>query len=243
MKPIYPQNETYVQMKDDLSVPPVSVDTTKGKIEDEILAQDYEVNITKWFHESWDVYKQHWVAFCLFTILYLGVSFLRDIGVFLSVPLSYGFFIFVTNKIRYGGSSGAVRYDHFFFGYLFFLPCLLMTILQIISIFVLFCLCILPGIYGIFALSFSFLIFLEYHDQDIGVIGSMFLSCRVVNKHFLEVVMFLIINGLFLISGVLCFGVGILVTLPISAINLVFAFRDMFGLNLQKEQEKWCVIC
>jgi len=215
----------------------------RGSIEDEILAQDYEVNIPKWFSESWAIYKQHWIAFTLFTIFQIAVGVIPYVGSLIAFPLGFGIFLAVTNKIRYNGIQGEMRYDHLLFGFLFFVPLLMLAIIECIALIIGFLLCIIPGLYLLIALSFACLIFMEYHDQNIGILGSMILSMKVVNKHLCEVTLFLIVNALFMISGILLLGVGLLITIPIGSINLALAFKDLFGLNPRKEQERNCVMC
>jgi len=215
----------------------------RGAVADEILSQDYQINMPKWFSESWAIYKQHWIAFVLFTIFQLAVGFLPYIGFFVTFPLTFGIFIAVTNKIRYNGLNGDMRYDHFLFGFLFIVPLLAMTLVEGFLISLGLLLCILPGLYAIVALAFAIPVFLEYHNQNIGIIGSMQLSTQVVNKHLLEVALFLLANAVFMACGFFALGVGLLITLPMGSINIALAFKDMFGLNSRKEQEKGCVLC
>jgi hypothetical protein len=215
-----------------------------GTVSEEILAQDYQVTISKWFSDAWVVYKQHWIAFAVLTLFQLVVSgILPHIGPVLVYPLSYGIFIAVTHKIRHNGLMGEMKYDHLLYGYLYFLPMFLISILSVIVIFIGFFLCIIPGIYAIIALTFAIPIFLEYHDQHIGSIGSMLLSVKVINKHIVEMTLFLILNFLFMISGILLLGVGCLVTFPMSQIVLVMAFKDLFGLNPHKTTQARFTVC
>jgi len=214
-----------------------------ASIEDEILAQDYEVNLGKWFSESWAIYKQHWIAFVLFTIFQFAIAFIPYVGFLIALPLSFGIFFAVTNKIRYNGLTGDMRYDHFIFGYLFLLPLIVISILESIFISIGLLLCILPGLYFMVALSFSMYVFLEYHDQNVGIFNSMILSMKVVNKHLCEVTLYLIVDALFALSGFLLLGVGALVTVPMATIISALAFKDLFGLNPRKEQERACVFC
>jgi len=212
-------------------------------IAEEITAQDYEVNISKWYHDAWHIYKQHWIAFTIFTIFQIAVGWLPYVGSVLSIPLSFGVFLAVTNKIRYNGPNGDMRYDHFLFGFLFLLPLLLIALFSFIIIGLGFLLCILPGFYALIVLSFSIPIFLEYHHQKVGMIGSMQLSVKVINKHLVEMALFFLVNFLFMLSGLLLLGVGLIITIPMSSITFALAFKDLFGLNPTKEQETSCVLC
>jgi len=214
----------------------------RGPIADDILAQDYEVNIPKWFAESWVIYKQHWLAFSLFTLFVVAIACLPHVGGLISIPLTVGTFIAVSNKIRYNGLTGDLNYQHFFYGVLFTIPLMLLVLLKFVIVFVGFLLCIVPGLYAMLALSFAIPVFVEYYRHKIGIVGSMMLSMNVVNKHLLEVCLFLIVNALFMIAGIFCLGIGALVTFPMGMINITLAFKDMFGLDPAKEQEKACVL-
>jgi len=250
MKSMYPsQQPGYAPFNEEagletmprVSFPPGVLD--KDNFQDLILSQEYQVNIRKWFSLSWNVYKQHWIAFVLFAIFHGAILFLPYLGYFLAFPLNVGIFLAVSNKIRFGDLNAPLKYDHFFYGFLYYIPILLISFFVGIFVIIGFFLCIIPGLYALIALSFSMMVFFEYHSLDIGLFGAMILSQRVVNKQFFEVTAFLIINFLLGISGLLLFGVGALVTVPLSQIMLVFAFRDIFGLNPQKVQTRTLVVC
>eukprot|EP01101_Sappina_pedata_P012175 TRINITY_DN8315_c0_g1_i1.p1 TRINITY_DN8315_c0_g1~~TRINITY_DN8315_c0_g1_i1.p1 ORF type:complete len:205 (-),score=76.04 TRINITY_DN8315_c0_g1_i1:3-617(-) len=194
---------------------------------------DYQVAISKWFHESWAIYKQHWIAFSLYTLFVFAICAIPYLDL-LAFPLFYGVFIAVSNKIRYNGMDGRMKYEHFLYGYLYFVPILLLFILQLIAIFVGILFLILPGIYFMFALSYSTLIFIEFHHQKIGILGAMRLSMLAYNKHVLEMTFFLLLNLIFSLSGSLFFGIGFLITYPMSCINIVVSFRDIFSLDINK---------
>jgi len=232
--------------EESMGVAPVNVAPTGPvgcPIEDDILARDYEVNISKWFSESWAIYKEHWIAFSLFTIFQIVIGFIPYVGSIMALPLHFGIFIAVTNKIRYNGLQGVLRYDHLLFGYLFILPMFIMGFLELFIVAIGFLLCILPGFYFLIALSFGVLVFMEYHDQNVGLINAMVLSMKVVNKHLCEMTLFLVVNALLAISGFLLLGVGLLVTIPLASIMLALAFKDLFGLNPHKEQTRSCILC
>jgi len=222
---------------------PMGTQLNSQNFQELIMSQDYQLNIRKIFTLSWGVYKQHWLAFVLFTIFNFAVFFLPYVGNLIGFPLGVGIFIAVCNKIRSGNVDGELKYDHLFFGFLFYIPLIFITLFSVIVYAIGLLLCIVPGVYAMFVLAFSVPVFLEYHIFDVGVIGAMILSQRVVNKHFIDVAAFLLVNFLFVIAGLLCFGVGGLITVPMGQINIVFAFREMFGINAQKIQEKRCVIC
>jgi len=215
-----------------------------GNVSQEILSQDYHVTVTKWFSEAWVVYKQHWIVLGLLTLLQILVSsFLPHFGAILVYPLYFGVFIAVTHKIRHNGLNGELKYEHLLYGYLYILPLFLILLMCLVSITFGFILCIIPGFYAMIALAFAAPLFLEYHDQNVGLIGSMLLSVKVVNKHLCEMIFFLILNFLFGISGLLLLGVGVLLTLPMAQLATIMAFKDMFGLNPHKVPQVRFVIC
>jgi len=85
--------------------------------------------------------------------------------------------------------------------------------------------CILPGIY--LAVSWYFALPLVI-DRNLGFWDAMELSRKVVSKHWFLVFGFLLVVGLISVCGVIACCIGILVSMPIGLVALMYAYEDIF---------------
>jgi hypothetical protein len=89
-----------------------------------------------------------------------------------------------------------------------------------------FCFCVLPSIYVSVAWTFSIPLIL---DRGLGFWSAMELSRKVVTKHWFLVFAFLLVVGLVACCGMIACCVGLLVTIPIGWVALMYAYEDIFG--------------
>jgi hypothetical protein len=87
-------------------------------------------------------------------------------------------------------------------------------------------LCIIPGVY----LSVSWIFALPLViDRSLPFWDAMELSRKVVGKHWFITFAFLLVIGLLAACGIIACCVGILVTMPIASVALMYAYEDIFG--------------
>lgn len=99
---------------------------------------------------------------------------------------------------------------------------LAMTILVLVVILMGLLLLIIPGIIAGIALSFaSYLVI----DRNLGPVEAMKESLRITNGHKWNLLLFGLSVLFFNILGALFFGVGLLITIPISALATVYVYR------------------
>ena len=86
--------------------------------------------------------------------------------------------------------------------------------------------CLIPGIYLSVAWYFALPLVI---DRGLGFWDAMQLSRRLVNKHWFIVFAAMLVFGLLAMLGIIGCGIGILVTLPIGMIALMYAYETIFG--------------
>ena len=86
--------------------------------------------------------------------------------------------------------------------------------------------CLIPGIYLSVAWYFALPLVI---DRNLNFWPAMESSRRMVNKHWFLVFAAMLVFGLVAISGIIACGIGILVTMPISMIALMYAYETIFG--------------
>jgi len=211
-------------------------------IKEILLEKDYEVEICKWFTDAWVLFKQNIPGFMLITVIQIVLIYISNVfGGLLAWPLSFGYFIASTHALRSGEYP---KLRHMLGqGYLLFFPLFLITIVMGACIIAGFFFFIIPGIYIMIAFSFGSYVYLEYRPQNVRFWDSLMISMKMVNKHFFWITLFIICKLLLAASGLLFFGVGFLVTYPIACISVATAFNDIFGVNLDLNEEHSCVCC
>jgi uncharacterized membrane protein len=88
-------------------------------------------------------------------------------------------------------------------------------------------LCIVPGIY-LFVIWWGFVPLLII-DKRLDFWPAMELSRKVVNEHWWQVALLMLCVLSVGLSGLLVFGVGIFLTLPLAVAASVYAYEDIFG--------------
>jgi hypothetical protein len=102
---------------------------------------------------------------------------------------------------------------------------IMLSLVQIIFVFLGYMLCVIPGIY--LAVAWYFAIPLVI-DKGLGFWEAMELSRKMVNKHWFLVFAFLLVYGMLSMIGIIACFIGILVTLPIGFAALMFAYETIF---------------
>ncbi len=228
------------------SVPPVET----------VLARDYDLDIGSCISRSWELIKAHfWPVIGISALIMLisaainqvlslgtrpaiqgmimahrvsplGISLIFGTSI-LGSPvytlLTAGTFKYYLRLIRGEPATIADAFAGFspLAGQLILLG-LVTGILNMIG----FALCIIPGIY----LSVSWIFALPLViDRKLGFWDAMELSRKVVAKHWFMTFAFMLVIGLLGACGVIACCVGILVTIPISLVALMYAYEDIFS--------------
>jgi hypothetical protein len=89
-----------------------------------------------------------------------------------------------------------------------------------------FCLCVLPSIYLSIAWTFAMPLVI---DRGLGFWQAMELSRKVVTKHWFLVFAFVLVMGLVAAAGIIACCIGVLVTVPLFWVSLMYAYEDIFG--------------
>lgn len=87
-------------------------------------------------------------------------------------------------------------------------------------------LCLLPGIY--LSVSWIFGVPLVI-DRNLAFWDALELSRKMVSKHWFMMFAFLLVVGLLSMCGLIACCVGVLVTMPIATVAIMYAYEDIFG--------------
>jgi len=194
------------------------------------LFQQYpEFSIQESLKKGWELFKAQALnsfAFSLLIFSIQGVSslyldnFSLLISVIISPPLTAGFFL-VANRISRGVE---VQFSNYFDGFSFWGILIVTSLVSGILTFFGILALILPGIY--LAVAFMFAIpFALYSGTDFWT--SLELSRKLITMNWWKFFGFVIVLLVFNIAGLLCFFVGILVTIPVSYFAIYSVFEDL----------------
>ena len=103
---------------------------------------------------------------------------------------------------------------------------ILLSFVQLILVLLGYALCLLPGIYLTVAWYFAIPLVI---DRQLDFWPAMQLSRRMVSKHWFIVFAAMLVFGLVATLGIIACGIGMLVTMPIGTIALMYAYETIFA--------------
>lgn len=189
----------------------------------------YDFDIQEIFTRAWQMYLKEplqssaFVMF-LFSLQLLAFLYLKDFavlqGVFLAPPLYSGFYL-VANKISL---KQQVVYPDFFKGFNFYIPIFSIWLIgQILTAFGL-VLFVIPGVYLAVAYSFSVLMAI-FGGFDFWT--AMEESRKLITVRWLKFFLFTLVIIVINVLGALTFGLGLLVSVPVSFYATYILFEDL----------------
>ncbi|MCS6933835.1 MAG: hypothetical protein NZM35_01615 [Chitinophagales bacterium] len=210
--------------------------TTKN---DKIVAltqSGYSLTSTEYIKEGFQIFKKDIGGFVGFTLLYIVISVVLGLIPFIgslisfviSPALSFGFAI-VSRKIYFGEAHS---FSDFFGGFKRLGDLFFVNFLMLIMILIGFLLLIIPGIYLSIAYVFAPYITYFYHEGSFW--NNLERSRKLISKEWFSFFIFAILLLLLNIAGLLLLGIGMLVTLPVSAIAVYVAFEKIVGTEEEK---------
>jgi len=194
---------------------------------------NYQVKIGHYFSAGLELFKQNIGGFIGFTILIIVInmvlSFIPIIGSFLSTginaPLIAGYYLVARKLIN----NESTEFGDFFKGFDYFLPLFLAGIVSGFFITIGLLLLILPGIYLAVAYTFTSLIII---DRKLSFFDAMETSRKLITKKWFAFFGFSFLIGLINLLGIMLFGLGIVLTLPVTMCAIAVAYDDIVNNQL-----------
>ncbi|WP_194975046.1 hypothetical protein [Aquiflexum lacus] len=189
----------------------------------------YDFDIQEIFIRAWQMYLKEplqssaFVMF-IFSLQLLAFLYLKDFAflqsIFLSPPLYSGFYL-VANKLSL---KQKVVYPDFFKGFNFYMPIFAIWLIgQVLTAFGL-VLFVIPGVYLAVAYSFSVLMAI-FGGFDFWT--AMEESRKLITARWLKFFLFTLVIIVINVLGLLTFGLGLLVSVPISFYATYILFEDL----------------
>jgi uncharacterized membrane protein len=175
---------------------------------------------------SWHKAKEHMEISLFATLLVLAVSILTNksllglIATIFLIIIKIGYTkIFL--RIHDGESP---KFVEIFEEYRIFWRYLGTSILTFLTIIGGLILLIIPGIFWAVRFSFSPIVVI---DTKLGPVASMKESWAITKGQFWKILGFWVVIGLFNLAGLIVFGIGLLVTVPVSTLASIYVYREL----------------
>lgn len=190
------------------------------------------LNIQQYLQQAWQMFRENIGAFLGFTLTLFAVwlaTSMVDAGsslLFSSIaaPFYAGYSI-VAFKLMV---HQPVQFNDFFRGFNYFLPLFLASLASSIVVTIGFILLLLPGIY--LAVSYMFTTFLVI-DYRMEFWQAMEISRKIISHNWFAFLLFALVLFFINLLGALAFGIGLLVTLPVTSCAVAVAYKEIVGLN------------
>lgn len=201
-----------------------------------LIQQGYSLNIGQSFSRGWEIFQKNIGGFVLYTLVLVLISAalsafpdrLKTIGSVISLvitaPLVAGFLIVAFKIIK----QQATTFGDFFRGFDRFLPLFLANIVVSIFVAIGLILLVLPGIYLAVAYAFTVSLIVE---RRFDFWEAMETSRRIITKNWFTFFGLFILLFLLNLGGLLLFGVGLLVTIPVTQCVIAAAYESVVGVN------------
>lgn len=194
-------------------------------IEDRVenAARGYSLSIENLLQVGFNIFRRSPGVFILYSFITMLVISNPVSGLLLAAPVITGYYIVAKQLER----DRTVEIPDFFRSFDKFVPLLILHLLMTLIITLGLILLIIPGIY--FAISYTFAHFFVWF-YDVEPTEAIRMSRKTVAGNFGHVLLLcLVLVGINLL-GALAFGVGLLLTLPVSYCVLYAAFDDIIGI-------------
>lgn len=183
-------------------VPPATVNVTAGR----------------WIGAGWELVKADMGTYVLAALIFFVLS-----GVpLIQGALIAGFHIYTMKKIM----GRRAELGDLFKGFNFFIPTLVASLLIGAFTFLGTLFCIIPGLVVAASLKFTYLFIV---DKRMDFWPAMQASHAVVKQDYFGFTMFLLLAFLVNVLGLLCFVVGLLVTVPLTIAAITVAYKEVVG--------------
>ncbi|HAY21561.1 MAG TPA: hypothetical protein DCY27_05235 [Desulfobacterales bacterium] len=198
----------------------------------EAMPPDYQIRPGFYLKSGWELLKKNFLGCIGFSLvalfLQLALNSQPGIGQLVSFVISgalWAGLVIVSLKMI---QEQPTQVNDFTAGFKYFLPLLLYSVVSSVFITAGLILLILPGIYLVVGYIFTTWLIV---DRRLDFWPAMEISRKTVHKHWFEVFTFAVLLLLINLGGMLCLGLGLLVTVPWTICTLSVAYQDIFGIR------------
>ncbi len=198
---------------------------------DKQLNASVTIHIQDYIRQGWEMFKEHVGEFVGFTLIIFVISAVSSkfsfAGSFIfsavAAPLSAGFAIVVFKLLN----GKPFQFGDFFNGFNYFLPLFLASLAGGFLVSIGMVLLLIPGIYLAVGYMFTTFLIIDYRME---FWQAMETSRQIITKNWFAFFGFAFALFALNVLGALAFGVGLLVSIPVSACAAAIAYKEIMGL-------------
>jgi uncharacterized membrane protein len=206
-----------------------------NKVDPQLFSQQLNASVTlhvqDYIKQGWEMFKEHIGEFVGFTLLVFVISAVSSKFAFfgsllfsaLASPLYAGFGIVAFKLI----SGKSFQFGDFFNGFNYFLPLFLAGLACGFLVSIGMVLLLIPGIYLAVGYLFTTFLIIDYRME---FWQAMETSRQIITKNWFTFFGFALALFALNFLGALALGVGLLVTIPVSACAAAIAYKEIIGL-------------
>lgn len=200
---------------------------------DDLLANGYETDAYRYIREGWEIFRKGAGFFVAFTVITGAIGYLFSevrFGSLLSIlvmPCLTAGFLIAAKRISH---LQPLEFGHFFDGFKLWQKIIPYALVSQIFMVIGLVFLVLPGIY--LAVSYLFVApMILFYREDLPLIDHLEASRKVVTKNWWNFLGFVGLLILVNLAGAICFGIGLLASIPVSACAVYAAYEDVFGVG------------
>jgi uncharacterized membrane protein len=192
-----------------------------------------QVTPGRWIGMGWDIVRADLGNFILMTLIALALA---TVGTFLVAgPLLAGLFIAARRRML----EGRMEIGDLFSGFNLFIDAFLIFIISSLFSLIGLVLCLFPVL---LVTAFYLFPYLYLVDRKAGFWDAMEASRAAALQHLGGYIVFVILLLLVNLLGLIVFGVGVLITIPVSVAAITVAYQEMIGFNYRPAESHGPII-
>lgn len=201
----------------------------KVKIQ-KLIENGYDFDMNKYLSEGWEIFKKSAGLFILFAVLVFVINAIVPFaGLIIGAVLFSGYYMAAVQI----DSTGTVKFEDFFKSFDFFLPLFLSGLIGGILVSIGLILLLIPGIWLAIAMSFSYQL-IVFEGMDFW--ESIETSVKIINKKWFSFFLLWLVMIVINIAGAIPFGLGLLITVPFTALVFYSCYKHIVGLKKSERE-------
>ncbi|NTW81866.1 MAG: hypothetical protein HGB36_00635 [Chlorobiaceae bacterium] len=195
------------------------------------LGSPVTINVQEYIGQAWKMFKEHVGEFVGFTLIIFVASalsskiFAGSIVISAAASSFYAGYAIAAFRILTGQPF---EFSDFFKGFNYFLPLFLAGLAGGFLVMIGLALLVIPGIYLAVCYMFTTFLIIDYRME---FWQAMETSRKIITKHWFAFFGFTFVLFLVNLLGVLALGIGILVSIPVTACASAIAYKEIMGLH------------
>lgn len=189
---------------------------------------EVKMDLGRWILEGWRLIRDDWIGYAIAALILIAISIVAykiHPVVWLAIvgPMKAGFFLMTSNHIR----TGRPLIGDLFQAFNKYLVVTLATLVMTVFIAAGYLFCFIPGLFlrGIYFQTYLFIV-----DRGLDFWEAMEASRKEASRDYIEFALLALVLFVINCAGLLFFGIGLLITIPLSFASVTCAYRELVGL-------------